>query len=46
MSAATIATAAQRPVERSMSDTPTRTGGMPSTPVMLMIPLAACSSGS
>ena len=45
-SAATIAKAAQSPVERSMSDTPTRTGGIPSTPVTLMIPLAAWRSGS
>ena len=29
-----------------MRETPTRTGGIPSTPVTLMIPLAAWSSGS
>ena len=43
---ATIASAAQTPVPMSTSEAPTRTGGPPGSPVMLMIPAAACTRGS
>ena len=45
-SAASTPSAAQTPVPRSINETPTRAGGRSASPVTLMIPDAACSSGS
>ena len=38
--------AAHCPVAKSIRETPERTGGPPGSPVTLIIPLAACISGS